>query len=258
MVELKSPAERERMREAGRVVAEVLQILAAAVRPGLPTLELDRLAEREIRRRGARPVFKGYQARPGQPGYPASVCVSVNDEVVHGIPGPRRLREGDLVSLDLGAEVGGLMGDAALSVFVGAPPDAEAERLWRVTREALDAGIRAVRVGGHIGDIGAAVQRVVEGAGFSVVREFVGHGIGRALHEDPQVPNYGLPGRGPRIRPGMALAIEPMVNAGDWPVEVLEDGWTAVTRDGSLSCHFEHTVFVGEDGVEVLTALPES
>ncbi len=258
MIELKSETEREHMRAAGRIVAEVLDLLRRAVAPGLTTLELDRLAEAEIRRRGGHPVFKGYQAYAAQPAYPASVCVSVNEEVVHGIPGPRRLKRGDLVSLDLGASVAGYVGDAALSVFVEGPPSEEAERLLRVTRASLTAGIAAVRPGGHIGDIGAAVQRVVEAAGFSVIRDFVGHGVGRAMHEDPQVPNYGQEGRGPRIRPGMALAIEPMVSLGDWPVRVLGDGWTAVTRDGSLACHFEHSVFVNEDGVEILTGLSET
>lgn len=256
MMELKSPAERDRMRQAGQIVGEVLQILKATVRPGLLTSELDRVAEAEIRRRGGLPVFKGYRPHPSIPAYPASVCVSVNDEVVHGIPGSRRLREGDLVSLDLGALCEGFVGDAALSVFVGAPPNQEAERLLATTEQALWAGIRAVRAGGHIGDIGQAVQTLVEAEGFSVVREFVGHGIGRAMHEAPEVPNYGEAGKGPRIRSGMALAIEPMVNAGEWPVRVLPDGWTAATRDGSLSCHFEHTVFIGEDDIEVLTSIP--
>lgn len=258
MIELKSAVERDHMREAGQVVAEVLQVLKAAVHPQMATLELDRLADAEIRRRGGRPIFKGYQAHGAQPGYPASVCVSINDEVVHGIPGPRRLKPGDLVSLDLGAEMHGLVGDAALSLFVGEAPNAEAQRLMNTTQEALWVGLRAIRVGGHIGDIGAAIQAFVEQAGFSVVREFVGHGIGRAMHEDPQVPNYGTAGRGPRIRPGMALAIEPMVNAGDWRVKVLDDGWTAATVDGSLACHFEHTVFIDDEGIEVLTAIPPS
>jgi methionyl aminopeptidase len=257
VIELKSPAERERMRQAGRVVAEVLELLRRAVQPGLPTIELDRIAEAEIRRRGARPIFKGYQAHAAQPPYPASVCVSVNDEVVHGIPGPRRLRRGDLVSLDLGAAVDGYVGDAAISLFVGEPPSEEAARLLAVTEAALAAGIEAARPGGHVGDIGAAVQKVVEGAGFSVIRDFVGHGVGRAMHEDPQVPNYGQPGRGPRLRGGMALAIEPMVSLGDWPVRVLSDGWTAVTQDGSLACHFEHSVFLDEGGVEILTRLSD-
>jgi methionyl aminopeptidase len=256
VIELKTERERAAMRAAGQVVGEVLQILRARVEPGLPTIELDRLAEAEIRRRGGEPVFKGYQPHSAMPPYPASVCVSVNDEVVHGIPGPRRLRAGDLVSLDLGARVEGFVGDAALSLFVGAPPDDRVARLLAVTEDALWAGIRAVRIGGRIGDIGAAVQAVVEAAGFGVVREFVGHGVGRAMHEPPEVPNYGTAGRGARIQAGMALCIEPMVTAGDWHVKIKPDGWTAATLDGQWACHFEHTLFVAEDAVEVLTATP--
>ena len=257
MIELKSEQERAHMRAAGQVVAEVLDILRQAVVPGLATLELDRLAEAEIRKRGALPVFKGYQAYQGQPPYPGTVCVSVNEQVVHGIPGARKLRPGDLVSLDLGARVAGFVGDAALSVFVGTPPNETAARLLSITAASLEAGIAAVTIGGHVGDIGAAVQEVVERAGFSVIRDFVGHGVGRSMHEDPQVPNYGTHGLGPRIRPGMAIAIEPMVAEGDYAVRVLPDGWTAVTKDGSRACHFEHTIFVGEEGVEVLTRLSQ-
>ncbi|MCY0864858.1 MAG: type I methionyl aminopeptidase [Sulfobacillus sp.] len=249
MVELKSVRDREKMRRAGRVVAEVLQLLRDAVRPGLTTRELDVIADREIRRRGGIPVFKGYH------GYPASVCVSVNEEVVHGIPGSRVIRNGDLVSIDLGATVDGFVGDAALSVFAGHPPDERAVELLRVTEEALYRGIDAAKPGNRLGDIGHAVQQHVESHGFSVVRDFVGHGIGRQMHEDPQVPNYGHPGRGMLLKPGLAIAIEPMVNMGHWAVEVLEDGWTAVTRDKSLSAHFEHTIFIGEDGPEILTAI---
>jgi len=249
VVELKSVRDREKMRRAGRVVAEVLQLLRDAVRPGLTTRELDVIADREIRRRGGIPVFKGYH------GYPASVCVSVNEEVVHGIPGSRVIRNGDLVSIDLGATVDGFVGDAALSVFAGHPPDERAVELLRVTEEALYRGIDAAKPGNRLGDIGHAVQQHVESHGFSVVRDFVGHGIGRQMHEDPQVPNYGHPGRGMLLKPGLAIAIEPMVNMGHWAVEVLEDGWTAVTRDKSLSAHFEHTIFIGEDGPEILTAI---
>jgi len=249
VVELKSVRDREKMRRAGRVVAEVLQLLRDAVRPGLTTRELDVIADREIRRRGGIPVFKGYH------GYPASVCVSVNEEVVHGIPGNRVIRNGDLVSIDLGATVDGFVGDAALSVFAGHPPDERALELLRVTEEALYRGIEAAKPGNRLGDIGYAVQQHVESHGFSVVRDFVGHGIGRQMHEDPQVPNYGHPGRGMLLKPGLAIAIEPMVNMGHWAVEVLEDGWTAVTRDKSLSAHFEHTIFIGEDGPEILTAI---
>lgn len=235
------------MRRAGRVTAEVLEVLKTAVRPGITTRELDVLAERETRARGAVPVFKGYH------GYPASVCVSVNDEVVHGIPGARRLKPGDLVSLDFGAQIDGFVGDSALSVFVGEPPSPRAAELLEVTYQALWRAIAAMRPGARLGDVSWAVQEHVEAHGFSVVREYVGHGIGRAMHEDPQVPNYGQPGKGPLLRPGLALAIEPMVNEGTWEVGVLDDGWTVVTLDHRLSCHFEHTVFLGEDGPEVLT-----
>jgi methionyl aminopeptidase len=256
VIELKSKRERDHMRVAGQIVGEVLQVLKQRVEPGLPTIELDRIAEAEIVRRGGEPVFKGYQPYVKVPPYPATVCVSVNEEVVHGIPGGRRLQPGDLVSLDLGARYQGFVGDAALSVFVGDALDPRAAELLQVTEEAMWAGIRAIRTGGRIGDIGAAVQRLVEAHGFAVVREFVGHGVGRSMHEAPEVPNYGQPGRGPLIQAGMALCVEPMVTVGDWHVRVRDDGWTAETVDGTLACHFEHTLFVGEDGVEVLTAIP--
>ncbi len=237
------------MRRAGRIVAATIDRVLAAVRPGLPTAELDRVAEASIRERGATPSFKGYR------GFPASICVSLNHEVVHGIPSPRRrLREGDVLSLDFGAIWDGYHADAAVTVFVGDPPSAEAEKLVRVTEEALEAGIARILPGARLSDISHAVEEVVEGAGFSVVREYVGHGIGRSLHEDPQIPNYGPPGRGPVLRPGLVLAVEPMVNAGGWETRQLADGWTVVTADGSLSAHFEHTVAVTEEGHEVLTA----
>ncbi|PSR32133.1 MAG: type I methionyl aminopeptidase [Sulfobacillus benefaciens] len=249
MIELKSERDRKRMRNAGRVVAEVLQILKKAAEIGMTTRDLDAIAEREIRARQAIPVFKGYH------GYPASVCVSVNHEVVHGIPGNRKLREHDLVSLDLGATVEGFVGDAALSFFLGSAPDEDSAKLLEVTEQSLYQGIKAAVVGGHLGDISYAVQSYVEAHGFSVVRDFVGHGIGRQMHEDPQVPNYGTPGRGVLLRSGLALAIEPMVNMGRFDVDVLDDGWTVVTRDGSLSAHFEHTIFLDENGPEILTAI---
>ncbi|WP_020376676.1 type I methionyl aminopeptidase [Sulfobacillus thermosulfidooxidans] len=249
MIELKSMRDKEKMRKAGLVVAEVLQILKNAVRPGITTKELDHIADSEIRARGAVPIFKGYH------GYPASVCVSVNHEVVHGIPGARRLKEHDLVSLDLGAVMDSFVGDAALSVFVGEPPDDRAALLLRVTEESLYAGIQAAQPGGHLGDISHAVQEHVERHGFSVVRDYVGHGIGHQMHEDPQVPNYGPAGRGILLKPGLALAIEPMVNAGAYDVDVLDDGWTVVTRDGSLSAHFEHTIFITDHGPEILTRI---
>lgn len=246
MIVCKSTAEIARMRQANELVAEVLDELRSVVAPGVSTLDLDELAERRIREAGGVPAFKGYR------GYPATLCASVNDQVVHGIPSGAPLRSGDIVSLDMGALVDGFYGDSALTVAVGRI-DAAAETLLRVTEEALEEAIAQVRVGGRVSDIGAAVQRHVEAHGFSVVREFVGHGIGAALHEEPQVPNYGSPGRGPRLMEGMVLAIEPMVNMGKAAVKVLEDGWTAVTRDGSLSAHFEHTVAVTADGPLVLT-----
>jgi methionyl aminopeptidase len=244
----KSPEEVARMRRAGRITAAAIERLLPEVRPGITTAELDRTAEAFIRGEGATPSFKGYQ------GFPASICTSVNAEVVHGIPGDRRLREGDILSLDVGAIWEGYHGDSAVSVFVGEPPSGEAEKLVRVTEEALEAGIGQIRPGGRLSDVSHAVQQVVEGAGFTVVREYVGHGIGRSLHEDPPIPNFGLPGRGPELRPGLVVAIEPMVNAGGWETRVLADDWTVVTADGSLSAHFEHTIAVTEQGHEVLTA----
>ena len=251
MIVCKSAAEIERMRAANVLVADVLAELAAMVAPGVTTADLDREAERLVRAAGAEPAFKGYR------GYPATLCASVNDEVVHGIPANRALREGDIISLDMGVKLNGFYGDSAITVPVGRVSD-EVLRLLRVTREALDKGIAQVRVGGRISDIGHAIQRHVEQSGFSVVREFVGHGIGVALHEEPQIANYGEPGRGPRLAEGMVLAIEPMVNMGRPAVKVLSDGWTAVTRDGSLSAHFEHTVAVTSEGPLVLTQRSEA
>jgi methionyl aminopeptidase len=248
MIVLKSADEIERMRQAGRVTARTVERLMEAVGPGVTTAELDALAEESIRSYGCTPSFKGYR------GFPASICTSVNDQVVHGIPGPRVLHEGDLISLDVGAVWDGYHGDSAVTVFVGSPPSDVAEKLVRVTQDSLDGAISQIRVGARLSDVGHAVQQVVEGAGFSVVREYVGHGIGRALHEDPQIPNHGDPGRGPVMKPGLVVAVEPMVNAGDWPTRVLADRWTVVTADGSLSAHFEHTIAVTEDGPEVLTA----
>jgi methionyl aminopeptidase len=244
----KSAAEIQRMRPAGRLVADVLAALRAAVQPGVTTADLDAIAERHIRGAGGVPAFKGYH------GYPATICSSVNDEVIHGIPSKRALEEGDVVSIDCGAVLDGFYGDSAITVPVG-PVSEQAAELLRVTEEALHKGIAQARPGGRISDIGHAVQRHVEAHGFSVVREFVGHGIGEKMHEEPQIPNYGEPGRGPRLVEGMVLAIEPMVNAGKPAVKVLKDGWTAVTRDGSLSAHFEHTVAVTAGGPEILTTL---
>jgi methionyl aminopeptidase len=244
----RSAAELDKMRAAGRLVGEVLTALAARVGPGVATLELDGIAEQLIADAGGIPAFKGYH------GYPATICASVNEEVIHGIPSSRRvLAEGDIISIDVGASLAGYFGDSAVTLPVGRVSD-EAARLLRVTRESLDKAIERVRPGGRLYDIGHAVQLHVETHGFSVVREFVGHGIGERMHEEPQVPNYGEPGRGPRLAEGMVLAIEPMVNAGKPGVKVLGDGWTAVTRDRSLSAHFEHTVAVTAGEPWILTA----
>ena len=235
------------MREAGRLVGEVLTELALQVAPGVTTADLDLLAEKRIAQAGAIAAFKGYH------GYPATICASINDEVIHGIPSGRRvLNEGDVISIDVGASLDGYYGDSAITLPVGQVSE-EAATLLRVTEEALYRAIERVRPSGRVSDIGHEVQKHVEAYGFSVVREFVGHGIGQRMHEEPQVPNYGEPGRGPRLTEGMVLAIEPMVNAGKAAVKVLGDGWTAVTRDGGLSAHFEHTVAVTADGVEVLS-----
>ena len=247
MIVCKSPGEIERMRAANALVAEVLAELAAMVKPGVTTQDLDTVAERLVREGGAEPAFKGYR------GYPATLCASVNEQVVHGIPSTRQLVEGDILSLDMGVKLNGFFGDSAVTVPVGRIGD-DAQRLLQVTQEALQRGIAQVRVGNRVSDIGHAIQQHVESHGFSVVREFVGHGIGAALHEEPQIANYGEPGRGPRLAEGMVLAIEPMVNIGRPAVKVLADGWTAVTRDGSLSAHFEHTVAVTGQGPLILTA----
>ena len=248
MIILKSPEEIELMRRAGRVTADTIELLVEEVRPGITTGELDAIAERAIRAAGCTPSFKGYR------GFTGSICTSINEQVVHGIPGDRLLSEGDILSLDVGAIWEGYHGDSAVSVFVGEPPSGDAEKLLRVTEESLEAGISELRPGRRLSDVGHAVQEVVEGAGFSVVREYVGHGVGRSLHEDPQIPNFGDGGRGPVIKPGLVVAIEPMVTMGDWPTRVLADRWTVVTADGSLSAHFEHTIAVTGDGAEVLTA----
>jgi len=247
MIIYKSNAELEVMRQGSRIVAQVLSELEPLVRPGLRTRDLDLYAEKRTRELGAVPAFKGYR------GYPASVCVSVNEEIIHGIPSGRLLQEGDIVSLDFGVLYEGFYGDATVTVPVGRTSD-EAVRLIESAKKAFFKGFEQVREGNRLSDISAAVQRSVEGDGFSVIRQFVGHGIGRALHEEPQVPNFGAPGRGPKLKPGMTLAIEPMIALGSYEVEVLEDGWTAVTRDRSLSAHYEHTVALTEDGPEILSA----
>jgi methionyl aminopeptidase len=245
MIILKTPDEIAVMAKASRVVAEALAVLKTAVKPGITTEELDRLAESEIRARGGIPAFKGYR------NYPKTLCVSVNEQVVHGIPSKRVLKEGDIVGLDLGAIVGGFYGDSAVTVAVGRI-DQKTAALVRTTEESLLLAIEQAQVGNRLSDISHAVQRHVEAAGYSVVTEFVGHGIGRQLHEEPQVPNYGKPGQGPRLQPGMVLAIEPMVNMGKSAVRVLEDRWTAVTVDGSLSAHFEHTIAIQPNGPAVV------
>jgi len=233
------------MAKASRVVAEALLVLKDAVKPGVTTDELDKLAESEIRARGAMPAFKGYR------NYPKTLCASVNEQVVHGIPSKRVLKEGDIVGLDLGAIVGGFYGDSAVTVGVGRI-DEKTATLVRVTEESLSLAIEQAQVGNRLSDISHAVQRHVEAAGYSVVTEFVGHGIGRQLHEEPQVPNYGKPGQGPRLQSGMVLAIEPMVNMGGSAVRVLDDRWTAVTVDGSLSAHFEHTIAIQPSGPAIV------
>ncbi len=252
-ITIKSNRELAHMREAGSVVARTKVKLMDAIRPGVTTAELDRLAEKQIRDMGASPSFKGYTAGGPTP-FPATICVSINEEIVHGIPGGRVLREGDVVSVDVGATVNGFHADSAFTVGVGAISD-EAQRLVDTTRESLATGISRARAGGRVGDISAAVQQYAESRGYGVVRQYVGHGIGRALHEDPQVPNYGRAGRGPALRPGMTLAIEPMLNLGTWETVQLDDGWTVATADGELSAHFEDTIAITQNGSEVLTAV---
>ncbi|MDP9264540.1 MAG: type I methionyl aminopeptidase [Chloroflexota bacterium] len=247
MITLKTPQDTARMRDAGRVVAAMLARCRAALRAGITTGELDRIAAEELRRHGAKSSFLGYY------GYPATICTSVNEEIVHGIPGRRKLREGDIVGIDAGAIIDGWHADAAITLPVG-QVSAEASRLLAATEEALRRGISAARVGGRLGDIGAAVQRYAEAEGYSIVRNYVGHGIGRAMHEDPQVPNYGQPDRGLLIKDGLCIAIEPMVNLGEAGTRTLDDQWTVVTADGSLSAHFEHTLWCTAAGPVVLTA----
>ncbi len=246
MIVCKSASELARMRTANALVADVLGALKAMVLTGVTTLDLDAVAESLVRDGGAEPAFKGYR------GYPATLCASVNEEVVHGIPSKRPLKAGDIVSLDVGVLLDGFYGDSALTVPVG-EISVVAAKLLSVTEQSLERAISAVRVGARVSDLGYAVQHYVEANGYSVVREFVGHGIGTKLHEEPQIPNYGQPGQGPRLAEGMVLAIEPMVNVGSATVKILKDGWTAVTSDGNLSAHFEHTVAVTAEGAEVLT-----
>jgi len=247
MIIFKSDVELEAMRQSSRVLARILSEIEPLIRPGIRTRDLDLYAEKRTRELGAVPAFKGYR------GYPASVCISVNEEIIHGIPSGRILQEGDLVSLDFGVLYEGFFSDSAMTVPVG-QVSPEARNLAGAAERAFYRGLEQMKEGNRLSDISAAIQRSVESEGFSVIRQFVGHGIGRALHEEPQVPNFGTPGRGPRIRPGMTLAIEPMIAQGGWEVDVLEDGWTAVTRDRTLSAHFEHTVALTPEGPEILSA----
>jgi methionyl aminopeptidase len=248
MVIIKSPREIEQLRKSNAVVAEVFEKLKGMIVPGVSTMELDRVAEEYILLKGGRPAFKGYR------GFPATLCISVNEEVVHGIPGERQLREGDIVSLDVGVNFEGYFGDAAMTLPVG-EVDPGARRLLEVTEKALYIGIEKAKVGNRLFDISYAIQQWVESHGFSVVRDFVGHGIGRDLHEEPQIPNFGSPHQGPRLEKGMVFALEPMVNEGTYGVRVLSDGWTVVTADGKRSAHFEHTIAISDDGAEILSTL---
>ena len=248
MIIFKSEREIQHMREAGRIVALALRAVREAVAPGVTTKDLDEVAREVITSHGAIPSFKGYH------GYPGNICASVNEEVVHGIPGSRKLQEGDIVSVDCGATYNGFVGDSAVTIPVG-KIDPVSEQLLRVTEESLYQGIAAAIVGNRLSDISHAVQVYVEAAGFSVVRDYVGHGIGRNMHEDPQIPNFGPPGHGPLLKPGMVLAIEPMVNVGTYKVRTLKDGWTVLTADGKRSAHFEHTIAITPDGPKLLTAL---
>jgi methionyl aminopeptidase len=248
MIILRSAEEIGQIKKAGRIVALVLELLRKKARPDVATEELSRIAEDEIARNGGHPAFKNYK------GYPASICTSINEQVVHGIPGDRRLKDGDILSIDVGVRAGNFFADAAITVGIG-DISAQAKKLIKVTEESLCCGIKNARPGKRLSDISCGIQSHVESNGFSVVRAFVGHGIGEKIHEEPEIPNFGAPNKGIRLEPGMILAIEPMVNAGAFEVELLEDGWTAVTKDGSLSAHFEHTVAVSESGPKILTLL---
>ena len=246
MISLKSPREIEAMRRAGRITAQARALAGSMVAPGVTTLEIDTAVRRFIESQGAKPSFLGYS------GFPGSACISVNEEVIHGIPGPRVLKEGDIVSVDVGAFIGGFHGDCAATYACGQISD-EAKKLIEVTQQSFWEGIKFARPGQRVSDISHAVQQYVESNGCSVVRDFIGHGVGAKLHEAPEVPNFGPAGHGPRLLPGMTLAVEPMVNAGDWRVKVLKDGWTTVSLDGSLTAHYENTILITEDGPEVLT-----
>jgi len=249
MIELKSPAGIEKMRVAGKIVAGTLELVKEEARPGVSSLKLDKLAEEYIRSQGAIPAFLNYQ------GFQATLCFSIDSEVVHGIPSNKRVvREGQVIKIDVGAKKDGYYGDAARTVFIG-EPDATVKKLLEVTKESLQRGINQAIIGNYLGDISFAVQECAEANGFSVVRDLVGHGIGKKLHEEPQVPNYGNPRTGVQLKEGMALAIEPMVNVGDWMIKILNDNWTVVTKDGSLSAHFENTIVITKEGPEILTKI---
>lgn len=248
MISVKSPREIEMMRIAGRIVAETLELMRESIRPGITTLELDTIAEAHIKKSGGIPAFKGYN------GFPASICSSINEQVVHGIPGSTVLKDGDIIGIDIGAVYGGYYGDAARSYGIGHIDD-ELEKLLRVTEESFFAGIEYALEGNRLSDISNRIQKHVESNGFSIVRDFVGHGIGSNMHEEPQIPNYGPPSKGPRLVAGMALAIEPMVNLGRYPVKVLKDGWTVVTADGKPSAHYENTIVITKGKPEILTLL---
>ena len=246
MISIKSPAEIDRMRAAGRLTAQARKLAGSLMRPGITTGEIDREVRTFIESHGAKPSFLGYG------GFPASTCISVNEVVIHGIPGPRKLKEGDLVSVDVGAYLNGFHGDCA-ATFPCGEISPEAQRLLDVTRQSFFEGIKRARVGGRVSDVGHAVQQYVEGFGYSVVRDFVGHGVGRNMHEAPEVPNYGAAGHGARFQPGMVIAVEPMVCAGDWPIKVLPDKWTTVSADGSLTAHYENTILITDGEPELLT-----
>jgi methionyl aminopeptidase len=248
MIILKSDREINYLRDAGQIVAETLVEVKKAALPGVTTLELDQIAEKYIKNRGAVPAFKGYH------GFPGNICSSINEQVVHGIPGLRKLKNGDNVSIDIGAVINGYNGDAAITVPVG-EVDAAMQRLLSVTEESLQKGIEQAILGNRLSDISHAIQSCAESHGYGVVRDYVGHGIGRNMHEDPQIPNFGAPGRGPRLKTGMTLAIEPMINLGTYEVETLDDDWTVITKDGKPSAHFEHTIAITSDGTEILTKL---
>ena len=247
-ITIKSDRELQAMRRAGSIVAETIAMLKKAAKPGTTTAHLDQIAFREIRKRGGQPTFKGYR------GFPASICASVNEEIVHGIPGSRILKEGDLLKMDVGATIDGFIGDSAVTIGIGKISE-KAQELIDVTEQCLQEGIAAAVPGARTGDVGHAVEQYALSRGFSIVQEYVGHGVGRFLHEDPQVPNYGPPGRGARLREGMTIAIEPMVNVGGWRTRLLSDQWTVVTADGSLSAHFEHTIAITTGKAEILTKI---